>query len=628
MAHEMNPMRDKRFYVFLHRQIPVFIALSLFPGLGYLFLGWLHHILAPAFIWYLLVIATSLWGYRLYRSFDFDTMSEKARNNWYQCCSWFIYSFFFLWILIFLLYASQSDTKLHYIAIFTEIGTSVVASSLLSSDRRLYRPIIFSLMVPLIIYFFFIGVWVGYVLTIFACTLTWVLLYAANSTHQLLMQANFQANHDALTGLFNRSFFITHLQQRLNSLKESGDYSYIQLIDLDHFKNVNDSLGHEVGDRLLQNVVTRLRLTIPADCVIARLGGDEFIITGQSFNNKEACVSAALAISELLVAKLKETFIIGQHHLYISSSIGVSIISGSTANTNANNFIKEADIAMYEVKAKGRDGVFVFNDEISARIEKYLAIEQHLHAAIINKEITLSYQPQINREGQVIGVESLARWHSPTLGDVPPDQFIPIAEQTGLIIEFGNHIIATGFNTLREWHEKGIKLEQFSINLSMRQLTHQHFFNQLEEQIKRYLDDELCHILIFEITESIAAVDVKQVVSVMNKINKFGIRFSMDDFGTGYSSLSYMNQLPLDEIKIDRSFVSAIENNADGKAMIVTILNMAKIFNLNIVAEGVETVDQLNFLLNNDTHIFQGYFYSKALTEEQFNVYYQHHHKH
>ena len=391
---------------------------------------------------------------------------------------------------------------------------------------------------------------------------------------------------------------------------------------------MNDSLGHEVGDRLLQNVVTRLRLTIPADCVIARLGGDEFIITGQSFNNKEACVSAALAISELLVAKLKETFIIGQHHLYISSSIGVSIISGSTANTNANNFIKEADIAMYEVKAKGRDGVFVFNDEISARIEKYLAIEQHLHAAIINKEITLSYQPQINREGQVIGVESLARWHSPTLGDVPPDQFIPIAEQTGLIIEFGNHIIATGFNTLREWHEKGIKLEQFSINLSMRQLTHQHFFNQLEEQIKRYLDDELCHILIFEITESIAAVDVKQVVSVMNKINKFGIRFSMDDFGTGYSSLSYMNQLPLDEIKIDRSFVSAIENNADGKAMIVTILNMAKIFNLNIVAEGVETVDQLNFLLNNDTHIFQGYFYSKALTEEQFNVYYQHHHKH
>ena len=628
MAHEMNPMRDKRFYVFLHRQIPVFIALSLFPGLGYLFLGWLHHILAPAFIWYLLVIATSLWGYRLYRSFDFDTMSEKARNNWYKFCSWFIYSFFLLWILIFLLYASQSDTKLHYIAIFTEIGTSVVASSLLSSDRRLYRPIIFSLMVPLIIYFFFIGVWVGYVLTIFACTLTWVLLYAANSTHQLLMQANFQANHDALTGLFNRSFFITHLQQRLNSLKESGDYSYIQLIDLDHFKNVNDSLGHEVGDRLLQNVVTRLRLTIPADCVIARLGGDEFIITGQSFNNKEACVSAALAISELLVAKLKETFIIGQHHLYISSSIGVSIISGSTANTNANNFIKEADIAMYEVKAKGRDGVFVFNDEISARIEKYLAIEQHLHAAIINKEITLSYQPQINREGQVIGVESLARWHSPTLGDVPPDQFIPIAEQTGLIIEFGNHIIATGFNTLREWHEKGIKLEQFSINLSMRQLTHQHFFNQLEEQIKRYLDDELCHILIFEITESIAAVDVKQVVSVMNKINKFGIRFSMDDFGTGYSSLSYMNQLPLDEIKIDRSFVSAIENNADGKAMIVTILNMAKIFNLNIVAEGVETVDQLNFLLNNDTHIFQGYFYSKALTEEQFNVYYQHHHKH
>lgn len=179
-------MRDKRFYIFLHRQIPVFMVLSLFPGLGYLFLGWLNSIFVPAFVWYLLVIAASVWGYRLYRGFDFDTMSEKRRDRWYRHCSWFFYAFFLLWTLIFLLYIGQDAYKLHYIAIFSEIGTAVVASSLLASDRRLYRPTILILMIPLIIYFFFIGEWYGYVLTLFAGTLTWVLLYAANSSYQLL----------------------------------------------------------------------------------------------------------------------------------------------------------------------------------------------------------------------------------------------------------------------------------------------------------------------------------------------------------------------------------------------------------------------------------------------------------
>lgn len=612
-------MRDKRFYIFLHRQIPVFIALSLFPGLGYLFLGWMNNILAPAFLWYLLVIAASVWGSRLYRGFDFDTMSESRRDRWYRHCSWFFYAFFLLWTLIFLLYVGQKDNKLHYIAIFTEIGASVVASSLLSSDRRLYRPIIFVLMVPLIIYFAFIGEWYGYVLTLFACTLTWVLLYAASSSYHLLMQANHQAMHDALTGLRNRQYFIEHLQKRMNSLSESGEFSFLLLIDLDHFKNVNDSLGHDIGDRLLQSVVARLQQHVPKGCVVARLGGDEFIITGSSFNDREKCERTALEISEQLLAKLKETYIVDQHHLYISASIGVSIIRGSRAN--ANSFIKEADIAMYEVKAKGRDGVFMFNEEMSERVETHLKIERLLHFALSNNEITLHYQPQIDRDGKVIGAESLARWNNPTLGSVSPAQFIPIAEQTGLIIELGKHILETGFRTLREWRDEGIVLDQFSINISMRQFTHHNFVAQVEELLKRYLDNALCRKLIFEITESIVAEDINRVISVMNRLKASGIRFSMDDFGTGYSSLSYLNRLPLDEIKIDRSFVGALDQNEGERAMVVTILNMANILKLNIVAEGVETAEQLDFLLRNDCHIFQGYFYSKPLPKEQFAAY-------
>ena len=382
-------MKDKRFYDFLHRQILVLIFLSLLPGLGYLFLGWLNGVFVPAFVWYLLIVAVSIWGRQLYRNFDFGTMSERRREGWYRQCTWFIYAFFLLWMLILLLYVGQSATKLHYIAIFTEIGASVVASSLLASDKRLFRPTIFLLMVPLIVYFLLIGEWYGHVLSLFAATLTWVLLYSANSTHQLLMKASHQATHDALTSLYNRQYFIEHLQQRMNSLGESGEYSYLLLIDLDHFKTVNDSLGHDVGDRLLQSVVARLEQQIPENCVVARLGGDEFIITGSDFSDRQACEQAALDISERLVVGLKEPYIVDQHHLYISASIGASIISGRCAN--ANRFIKEADIAMYEVKAKGRDGVFMFNEEMASRVEGNLEIERLLHFALSDGEITLHY---------------------------------------------------------------------------------------------------------------------------------------------------------------------------------------------------------------------------------------------
>jgi diguanylate cyclase (GGDEF)-like protein len=359
--------------------------------------------------------------------------------------------------LIFLIYAWEDGYKLHYVAIFTQIGASVVASALLSCDRRLYAPTITILMVPLSIYFFNIGEWYGYVLTLFSGIFTWVLFYAANSSRVLLQQTQYQASHDMLTGIYNRHYFIEHLQQFMNSLRDSRHYSYLLLIDLDHFKNINDSLGHDIGDSLLKEVSSRLRQRVPTDNLLARLGGDEFIVSGTEYAVQKNAEEMALALAKDLLTSLKQSYLIERHHLDISCSIGVSLISSSS--NNASHFIKEADIAMYEVKATGRDGVFLFNDEMSARVEKKLELERRLHFALQNNEISLHFQPQLEGSGRLIGAESLVRWNNEKLGNVSPMEFIPIAEQTGLIIELGDHILEQAFTTLRQWHNQGLRLE-------------------------------------------------------------------------------------------------------------------------------------------------------------------------
>jgi diguanylate cyclase (GGDEF)-like protein len=614
-------MKDQRFYTFLHKQIPIMIGLSLFPGLGYIFLGWLHGIHIPALLWYGLVVATSAWGYRLYHGFDYGSMSQEQIARWYQQLTLFFYLFFVLWTLIFLIYAWEDQYKLHYVAIFTQIGASVVASALLSCDRRLYAPTITILMVPLSIYFFSIGEWYGYVLMLFSGIFTWVLFYAANSSRVLLQQTQYQASHDMLTGIYNRHYFIEHLQQFMNSLRDSRHYSYLLLIDLDHFKNINDSLGHDIGDALLKEVSARLCQRVPADNLLARLGGDEFIISGTEYAERENSEAMALALAKDLLASLKQSYLIERHHLYISCSIGVSLISSS--NNNANHFIKEADIAMYEVKATGRDGLFLFNDEMSARVEKKLELERLLHFALHNDEISLHFQPQLEGSGRVIGAESLVRWNNEKLGNVSPMEFIPIAEQTGLIIELGDHILEQAFTTLRQWHDQGLRLEQLSVNISMRQFMHYGFVERVKQLSAQHLDSELLQNVIFEVTETLVAEDIHKIIAIMQELRTLGIRFSMDDFGTGYSSLSYLKQLPIDEIKIDRAFVSKLDQDEEDQAMITTILKMAQIFGLSIVAEGVETESQWHYLRERGCDYFQGYLFARPLTAEQFKEYYR-----
>jgi EAL domain-containing protein (putative c-di-GMP-specific phosphodiesterase class I) len=294
---------------------------------------------------------------------------------------------------------------------------------------------------------------------------------------------------------------------------------------------------------------------------------------------------------------------------------------------DANSYIKEADIALYEAKARGRDDVYIFNEEMAERVESHLEIERLLHFALEKEEITLNYQPQLDQQKNIIGVEALVRWDNNKLGAVSPVDFIPIAEQTGIIIELGNYIIESAFLALKEWDKKNITFDQFSINISMRQFFHHRFIDDVERLTQLHLDENLRKKVVFELTETIVAEDIQKVVYTIQQLKKLGIRFSLDDFGTGYSSLSYLKQLPINEIKIDRSFVSTLDQETPGESvgnheMITTILNMAKIFKLKIVSEGVETAQQFDFLSKNGCDTYQGFYFSKPLSKVEFENYY------
>ncbi|MDH5464201.1 MAG: bifunctional diguanylate cyclase/phosphodiesterase [Thiovulaceae bacterium] len=614
-------MQNPKFYSYIHKQIVVMIFLSLLPGFAYVLLGIMYDVIWEAVSWYLLILLLSVWGYTLHKRYLLHDMSNRQLASWYKKLKLFMYFIFASWTLVFILFVPYSQNNLHYIAIFTQIGASVVAATLLVSDRKIFTPTLLILMVPLMIYFFLIGQLYSYILTIFSAVLLWVLYYASSSSNKLLSKTFYQASHDMLTGLYNRGYYLDHLQQRINTLKQSKQFSYLLLIDLDHFKTINDSLGHDIGDSLLQEVTKRMQELSSKQAITARLGGDEFIITGNYFGTKEDAQTEAIKFSKKLIKRLKEIYIINKHHLYISASIGVSLLNNES--NQAHRFIKEADIAMYEVKANGRDGVILFNDELSNRVASHLEIERLLHFALERKEIELYFQPQFNQKERIIGCEVLIRWFNQELGEISPVNFIPIAEQTGIIVELGSFILEESFKTLKAWDEQGIKLDQFSINISMRQFFHHDFLEEVNRLSHTYLTDRLRDKVIFEMTESLLAADINKVIKIMDEIKKLGIRFSMDDFGTGYSSLSYLHHLPVDEIKIDRSFIQNINQNEDDQSMVITIINMASIFNLKVVAEGVENKEQVSFLQKNKCDVYQGFHFSKPLDKKSFEAFHK-----
>ena len=610
---------NMHFYDFMHKQILVVIALFAGTGMGYLYIGWLYSSLIPELLWFSLVLALSFWGYKLHRVFLVNDLNMEQKEQWLEQLRYFLFSYFSVWTIMFFIYTSRSDIDLHYVAIATQLGVTVVSATILASQKKLAAFTLVTLMLPLTIYFILVGEFFSYLLAFFTIVLSGVLLYAAHNTFNYLIKSQYQAYHDDLTKLGNRRYFIELLNDAMKSQKQNNQHIYLLLIDLDHFKTINDTLGHDIGDLLLRQAAKRmLSLSKKHQNFVSRLGGDEFCILSTFYATEKECLSHASQFAEKLLASIRESYHIEEHSLYISASIGVSIISDS--KMEAGNFIKEADIAMYEAKGKGRNGIIFFNNKLAKQVEWKLEIERLLHFSLQNNEISLTYQPQYNSKNEIIGCEVLSRWDNERLGEVSPTEFIPISEKTGFIIELGYYILKEAFLTFKKWEEKGISLQQMSINVSMRQLFHYNFIHDVKQLCDTYLTKEQRSKIVFEITETSVAEDIKKLITNMRILQDYGIRFSMDDFGTGYSSLSYLRQLPINEIKIDKSFISELHHleQDEDKCFVETIFTIAKNLKLNIVAEGIENEEQRKFIVDQECDILQGYYFSGPVQDDVF----------
>jgi diguanylate cyclase (GGDEF)-like protein len=430
------------------------------------------------------------------------------------------------------------------------------------------------------------------------------------------------AYYDSLTGLPNRVLFKEHLRRALTASEQHKRQFAILLLDLDRFKGINDSLGHDAGDLLLQQVADRLRLRVrPYDTVsrdseeqraslIARLGGDEFTILLEGITNPEAAARVARRVIEALEAP----FELNGNEVFISCSIGISIYPHD--GTDLDILVKNADVAMYCAKDLGSSTFQFYTQEMNSASLQRLILETHLRKAFEKEEFFLHYQPQVDCvTNRIIGLEALVRWNNPELGLVSPGSFIPLAEDTGLIISLDRWVLATVCKQLEAWRAAGIPLVRVAVNLSARHFLKANL-NETIQQVRSRGAAAHNHLGL-EITEGMLMKNAEEVVSVLGMLQETGVSISIDDFGTGYSSLSYLTRLPFHTLKIDRSFVSQIGDNEESASVVTAIIALAHSLNKEVVAEGVETAAQLQFLRENGCRVIQGYLFSRPLPEDK-----------
>ncbi|MDU8544585.1 EAL domain-containing protein [Pseudomonas syringae group sp. J248-6] len=423
---------------------------------------------------------------------------------------------------------------------------------------------------------------------------------------------DYQAHHDPLTGLPNRTLFESRLQSALLHSEESGSLGAVLFLDLDRFKHINDSLGHPVGDLLLKGIAHRLKETLRDVDTVARLGGDEFIVLLPGLLQP----SDAQAIANKLLSSFNTPFEAGEHELYISPSIGSCVFP--TDGTDVATLVKNADAAMYRSKAKGRNRVESYTCDLTTQASERIALEQELRRALDRNQLSLAYQPKISLlTHTLIGAEALIRWNHPTFGDVPPEHFIPLAEENGMILQIGEWVLEQACQQMGKWHKTCQPFGPVSVNLAGAQLRQTNLVEHIEQLLADNGLEPGC--LQLEITEHFIMSQTQEALAVLHKLKKLGVQLAIDDFGTGYSSLSYLKRLPLDILKIDQSFVRGLPEDTHDSAIVRAIIALGRSMQLTVIAEGVENSEQQQFLTREGCEQIQGYIISLPLQPEEFS---------
>ncbi len=415
-----------------------------------------------------------------------------------------------------------------------------------------------------------------------------------------------QAFHDALTNLPNRALFNDRLTQGISKAKRNNSSVALFFIDLDRFKHINDSLGHDVGDEVLKIIATRLSSSLREEDTLSRLGGDEFTVIIEKLQD----VRYASGLAFKLLKVLEEPILVDGHTLYISSSIGISLYPKD--DTDVKNLVKYADAAMYRAKDEGRNNFQFYSKEMTQEAFDRIVMQTTLRQAIDKEEFEVYYQPQIDAKNEkLIGMEALVRWNHPTKGLISPALFIPIAEESNLIIEIDQFVMKSAMNEVSRWHNAGLNPGKLSLNLAVKQLESKDCLTLLQEVMLKHSFKPSW--LELEVTESDVMRKPDEAIEKLNKISSFGIDIAIDDFGTGYSSLSYLKRLPIDKLKIDQSFISNLFENEEDSSIVRAIIALAKSLNLSLIAEGVEEIQERDFLLENGCDNIQGYLYAKPM---------------
>lgn len=431
------------------------------------------------------------------------------------------------------------------------------------------------------------------------------------------------AFYDPLTLLPNRRLLQDRLQRALSGIVRSGRTGALLFIDLDNFKSLNDTLGHDIGDMLLQQVARRLESCVREEDTVARLGGDEFVVMLEDLS-KDSLEAAEQTenIGNKILSSLNLPYQLATHEHHNTPSIGATLFNKSSKNID--DLFKQADIAMYQSKNSGRNNLHFFDPQMQETINNRAKLEHELRAALANQQFELYYQLQVDGvqpDGlrRPFGAEALIRWIHPERGVISPAEFIPLAEETGLILQIGQWVLDTACAQLKTWQDGSVAKDfVLAVNVSAKQFRQADFISQVRTTLQRHAINPMS--LKLELTESLLLENVEDTISTMTALNELGVQFSLDDFGTGYSSLQYLKRLPLTQLKIDRSFVRDLASDASDRAIVRTIIAMANSLNMNVIAEGVETEEQVNFLLKKGCTHYQGYLFGKPVPLEQFET--------